>query len=155
MPKFHRLWVRSDDAAAHEAREAGQRTDSTPTTDQPPPSSGGQHPMPATRTIPSFVPRTDRLGLLPCAEPGVDPDRMFFNENSNAGLAQAALLMCRRCPVRDACQAHARDQREWGIWGGEPESAREAPSANRSSVRRHAAALTTARGTRKRPSTTR
>jgi WhiB family transcriptional regulator, redox-sensing transcriptional regulator len=32
--------------------------------------------------------------------------------------------LCAGCPVRDACRAHARDHREYGIWGGETEEER-------------------------------
>ncbi|MFJ7209249.1 WhiB family transcriptional regulator [Streptomyces sp. NPDC098789] len=95
--------------------------------------------MSARHSLPSFVPPTDHVGVLPCAEPGVDPDRVFFSDTSSNLPLKAALLMCERCPVRFACQDHARNQREWGIWGGEPESAREAPPAGRSSSRRRAA----------------
>ena len=37
--------------------------------------------------------------------------------------AQARLL-CRTCPVNDKCQVFARDNREYGFWGGESEEER-------------------------------
>ncbi|MFM9038026.1 MAG: WhiB family transcriptional regulator [Actinomycetota bacterium] len=37
--------------------------------------------------------------------------------------AQARLL-CRSCPVNDKCQVFARDNREYGFWGGESEEER-------------------------------
>ncbi|MET8751668.1 WhiB family transcriptional regulator [Streptomyces sp. NPDC004667] len=109
--------------------------------------------MSARFSLPMFVPPTDGIGVLPCAEPGVDPDKVFFSDTSNPVSIRTALRMCARCPVRDACQEHAREQREWGIWGGEPESAREAPPAARSAARRRAAALRAARA--KQPTGTR
>ncbi|KGA17056.1 hypothetical protein GM51_11160 [freshwater metagenome] len=37
--------------------------------------------------------------------------------------AQARLL-CRTCPVNEHCQVFARDNREYGFWGGESEEER-------------------------------
>ncbi|MFM8650659.1 MAG: WhiB family transcriptional regulator, partial [Actinomycetota bacterium] len=37
--------------------------------------------------------------------------------------AQARLL-CRTCPVNGDCQSFARDNREYGFWGGESEEER-------------------------------
>lgn len=37
--------------------------------------------------------------------------------------AKAAAL-CNACPVQDACRDFARDQREFGYWGGENEEER-------------------------------
>jgi WhiB family transcriptional regulator, redox-sensing transcriptional regulator len=32
--------------------------------------------------------------------------------------------LCASCPVLEACRAHAREHREYGIWGGETEEER-------------------------------
>ncbi|MFD7084613.1 WhiB family transcriptional regulator [Streptomyces sp. NPDC059918] len=101
--------------------------------------------MPARQSLPSFVPRTDHVGTLPCAEPGVDPDLIFFSDTNNSVTIRAAQLMCARCPVLLACRSHARSQREWGIWGGEPESARDVPPAGRSAARHKQQAALAAR----------
>lgn len=37
--------------------------------------------------------------------------------------AQARLL-CRTCPVNEECQSFARENREYGFWGGESEEER-------------------------------
>lgn len=36
----------------------------------------------------------------------------------------AARQVCMRCPVRIDCRDHAREQLEYGLWGGETESER-------------------------------
>jgi WhiB family redox-sensing transcriptional regulator len=62
---------------------------------------------------------TDLDGLIealvpPCTD---DPDR-FFSERPD-DLEQAKLL-CRVCPIREACLEGALARREpWGVWGGE------------------------------------
>ncbi|MEV6681578.1 WhiB family transcriptional regulator [Streptomyces erythrochromogenes] len=84
--------------------------------------------MPARTIVPLFVPPTDRLGVLPCAEPGVDPDELFFNQSGARLATEAASQMCERCPVSVACRSFARERREWGYWGGEAESERGTPS---------------------------
>lgn len=85
-------------------------------------------------TLPEFVRRTDLAGVLPCAEPGVDADELFFNQ-SGAGVADEALLLCSRCPVAQECRSFARERKEWGLWGGEPESARATPRRSTSRIR--------------------
>ncbi|RSS81229.1 WhiB family transcriptional regulator [Streptomyces sp. WAC06614] len=96
--------------------------------------------MPVRPHVPSFVPRTDQGGLLPCAEPGVDPDEVFFNPSGAPFAADMALVMCRRCPVRLDCRTFAREGREWGFWGGESETARALPRGAAMSARRRRAA---------------
>ncbi|MFF0219141.1 WhiB family transcriptional regulator [Streptomyces vinaceus] len=96
-------------------------------------------PMSARPIVPSFVRSTDQIGVLPCAEPGVDPDEIFFNPYSTRTAADTALLMCKRCPVRADCRSFAREAREWGFWGGEAESDREPPRRKTQPRRRRAA----------------
>lgn len=79
---------------------------------------------------PTFVPRTERWGLLPCADPAIDPDELFFSDDRDDPLVMArAQKQCAPCPVRAECQAHARSQPEWGIWGGESEQGRQLAGA--------------------------
>ncbi|MFF3160161.1 WhiB family transcriptional regulator [Streptomyces sp. NPDC057910] len=80
--------------------------------------------MPANLRLPLFVPRTDQSGVLPCAEPGVNPDELFFGHAPDTPLIEAALKMCQRCPVSLDCRSFARDAKERGLWGGEPETVR-------------------------------
>ncbi|MFF4369402.1 WhiB family transcriptional regulator [Streptomyces sp. NPDC001594] len=80
--------------------------------------------MPVPFTVPLFVPSTDQVGVLPCAEPGVDIDELFFNPLGAKGSAETALTMCRRCPVSADCRSFARAGKEWGFWGGESETDR-------------------------------
>lgn len=83
--------------------------------------------MPVPFTVPLFVPRTDQVGLLPCAEPGIDADELFFNSYGTKTASDEALLLCQRCPVKADCRSFAREGKEWGFWGGESESARSMP----------------------------
>ena len=46
---------------------------------------------------------------------GEDPDALFVQ----GAAQQQAKLVCRACPVRSECLAHALDTRtEFGVWGG-------------------------------------
>jgi WhiB family redox-sensing transcriptional regulator len=46
---------------------------------------------------------------------GEDPDALFVQ----GAAQQQAKLVCRSCPVRSECLAHALDTRtEFGVWGG-------------------------------------
>ena len=60
----------------------------------------------------------------------VDPT-LFFHPESERGPARvkrdaAAKLVCRSCPVIDACREHALAVREpYGVWGGLSEDDRE------------------------------
>ena len=57
--------------------------------------------------------------------------RLFFHPESERGPARdkrdaAALAVCARCPVIDACRAHGLSVREpYGVWGGLTEADRE------------------------------
>jgi WhiB family redox-sensing transcriptional regulator len=59
-----------------------------------------------------------------------DP-RLFFHPEAERGPAKqrrdaAALAVCARCPVIDACRRHALTVREpYGVWGGLTEEDRE------------------------------
>jgi WhiB family redox-sensing transcriptional regulator len=45
-----------------------------------------------------------------------DPDLFFSDSASQTELAKA---ICKRCPVREECLAHALETREdFGVWGG-------------------------------------
>ncbi len=57
-----------------------------------------------------------------------------------------ARQLCRGCPVRTECLAHALDQRiEFGVWGGMTERERRALLRNRPDVRSWADLLADAR----------
>ncbi len=58
-------------------------------------------------------------GLTEVLVPGcTDAPEQFFSEHPE-DLEQAKVL-CRVCPIREACLAGALDRREpWGVWGGE------------------------------------
>jgi WhiB family redox-sensing transcriptional regulator len=58
-------------------------------------------------------------GLTEALVPGcTDAPEQFFSERPE-DLEQAKVL-CRVCPIREACLAGALDRREpWGVWGGE------------------------------------
>ncbi|GEC10247.1 hypothetical protein SSP24_79020 [Streptomyces spinoverrucosus] len=75
-----------------------------------------------TLRVPDFV-HDSSLPPLPCASHRIDPD-LFFPHWSDSTTKQLAEAICGPCPVRDACRAHGRDQRERGIWGGETETQR-------------------------------
>lgn len=48
----------------------------------------------------------------------VDPD-LFYADKGDWHSVITAKLVCRRCPVRDACLAHALETNEvHGVWGG-------------------------------------
>lgn len=51
---------------------------------------------------------------------------LFFPEGRHAEHdAQAAIAVCRTCPVRLDCAHHALNEgEEWGIWGGLDEATR-------------------------------
>lgn len=51
-----------------------------------------------------------------CANAGVDPNTFFKARDSP--ITAVAERICRDCPVRKECYAHARDNNEQGIWGG-------------------------------------
>lgn len=52
---------------------------------------------------------------------GEDPDALFVQ----GAAQQQAKLVCRSCPVRSECLAHALDTRtEFGVWGGTTERER-------------------------------
>lgn len=51
-----------------------------------------------------------------CADPDVDPEA-FFAENTLS--RQAAIRICRRCPLELECGTWAVDTGQlWGVWGG-------------------------------------
>jgi WhiB family redox-sensing transcriptional regulator len=55
-----------------------------------------------------------------CPQVGSD---LFYADDLTG--VQAALEVCRRCPVRDDCLDHALDTGEiYGVWGGTSETAR-------------------------------
>lgn len=62
-------------------------------------------------------------------------DDTFFPEKSDIGQAKRAQNICGtekhpRCPVREQCEAFARDtNQKWGIWGGKSTHARRKPPA--------------------------
>lgn len=59
---------------------------------------------------------------------------------------RAAREICRACPVRTECLAHALDHRiEFGVWGGTTERERRALLRSRPQVRSWAELLTDAR----------
>ncbi|MER5946551.1 WhiB family transcriptional regulator [Streptomyces sp. NPDC001904] len=72
----------------------------------------------------------------------VDPDEMFLD-----GAAQShAKNICKPCPVRTECLAHALDQRiQYGLWGGMTERERRALLRRRPEVASWAQLLETAR----------
>ncbi|MFJ9605776.1 WhiB family transcriptional regulator [Kitasatospora sp. NPDC101176] len=107
-------------------------------------------------TTPNFVPPTERWGLLPCADPTIDPDEVFFGEGPDKpGGAKRAVEVCSACPVRSDCLMYARTHAEWGVWGGESETDRARRSApgtsprRRQNVRAQATLLTSGRGGRR------
>lgn len=52
---------------------------------------------------------------IPCHE--ADPELWFAD--TPAGV-EAAKLLCRSCPLQEACLAGAQERSEpWGVWGGE------------------------------------
>jgi WhiB family redox-sensing transcriptional regulator len=58
-----------------------------------------------------------------CAQ--TDPE-IFFPEKSHWRQAITAKLVCQRCPVRDACLAHAlKHDERYGVWGGMTPSQRK------------------------------
>lgn len=58
-----------------------------------------------------------------CANPDVDPEIFFAHPGGSATLA---LEICRTCPVREQCLAHALTQPETdGIWGGKTPNQRQ------------------------------
>ncbi|MFD8566838.1 WhiB family transcriptional regulator [Streptomyces sp. NPDC057694] len=72
----------------------------------------------------------------------VDPDEMFLD-----GAAQShAKSICKPCPVRTECLAHALDQRiQYGLWGGMTERERRALLRRRPEVDSWAQLLESAR----------
>lgn len=56
-----------------------------------------------------------------------DPDLFYPPSANNAKQIKAAKAICRRCPVKDACEADAltRDE-QYGIWGGTTHADRNA-----------------------------
>jgi WhiB family transcriptional regulator, redox-sensing transcriptional regulator len=75
---------------------------------------------------------------------GMDPDELFVQ-----GAAQNRVkLICRGCPVRTECLAHALDSRqEFGVWGGMTERERRALLRRRPDVHSWRALLESARAT--------
>lgn len=60
------------------------------------------------------VPRAEAL----CNDEAGTLVGLFFSEQLD-DIARAKSI-CRKCPVREACLAGARERREpWGVWGGE------------------------------------
>ncbi|MFG2211034.1 WhiB family transcriptional regulator [Streptomyces sp. NPDC048638] len=55
----------------------------------------------------------------PCT--GADPE--IFHDDTQAA---AARKVCAGCPLADYCRTQARDNREWGTWGGETSAERAA-----------------------------
>ncbi|MEM9041321.1 MAG: WhiB family transcriptional regulator [Actinomycetota bacterium] len=54
---------------------------------------------------------------------------LFFPKRSERPEARerrerAAAMLCQKCPVRVPCQQDARENREYGFWGGESEHER-------------------------------
>lgn len=81
--------------------------------------------------------RVERPGgaLKPCA---ADPERMFpLNESAHVGQAptageRAALAVCRRCPLMEACRAEAQVMKlPYGVAGGLTAAQRRAVRAER------------------------
>lgn len=72
----------------------------------------------------------------------VAPDEMFLD-----GAAQSsAKSVCKPCPVRTECLAHALDRRiQYGVWGGMTERERRALLRRRPGVRSWRQLLETAR----------
>jgi WhiB family redox-sensing transcriptional regulator len=67
------------------------------------------------------------MDLAACKAPGVDPEWFFPHLAGASGKRQLknAKRTCAKCPVRDACWDHARD--DWnlvGVWGGHYRSQR-------------------------------
>jgi len=54
------------------------------------------------------------------------PPETDRGHNPGTSWAVDALRICRTCPVRDECLAHALDADEHGIWGGTTEAERRA-----------------------------
>ncbi len=55
--------------------------------------------------------------------------RLFFPPKAERPQARArreakALKLCASCPVQEPCRSHARDNHEYGYWGGESEEDR-------------------------------
>lgn len=77
---------------------------------------------------PLFVPSAGEIGVLPCAQAGIDPDEVFFPSDSGAirssKAVQLARAVCGPCPLQDGCRQWAQENREWGIWGGESQQDR-------------------------------
>ncbi len=59
------------------------------------------------------------------------PTQMFFPRKGAVGDASAALRVCRRCPIVDACRTWAVDHHEEGIWGGTTDRQRQRIRAKR------------------------
>ncbi|MEW1760516.1 WhiB family transcriptional regulator [Streptomyces cyaneofuscatus] len=55
----------------------------------------------------------------PCT--GADPE--IFHDDAQAA---AARTLCAGCPFADHCRTQARENREWGTWGGETSAERAA-----------------------------
>lgn len=54
----------------------------------------------------------------PVCRQGADPDLWApLSENLAHPDVQAAIALCRRCPLVHACRQYATDHDEWGIWG--------------------------------------
>ncbi|MDB4872505.1 MAG: transcription factor WhiB [Gemmatimonadales bacterium] len=64
-----------------------------------------------------------------CHDPDVDPELFFPIGSTESGpgllLAQKAIQVCQRCPIRSDCLDHAITKPEkFGIWGGTTEEER-------------------------------
>jgi len=60
---------------------------------------------------------------------GVKNPDIFFPHGNTA--TEAAIELCGRCPVRDACRQSATDLNLWGTWGGTTRPERRAARQNR------------------------
>ena len=95
-------------------------------------------PVPPTRS----VQRQRDMSALEAFEVNVEPSsnwmddavckgrtKLFFAPKAERPQARVrreaqARLLCRTCPVNEHCQVFARDNREYGFWGGESEEVR-------------------------------
>ncbi|MER0477314.1 WhiB family transcriptional regulator [Streptomyces sp. Edi2] len=57
------------------------------------------------------------------ATPCADADPEIFHDDAQAA---AARKLCAGCPLAAHCRTQARDNREWGTWGGETSAERAA-----------------------------
>lgn len=84
----------------------------------------------------------DGLGM--CADPNVDPDWFFPDEEKQRNKklhTELARYVCRRCPFRVDCAQWATDTKQDGIWGGTTTQERMARRHGFTGAGRFAAAL--------------